>query len=239
MPARERPNVDRLVSAAIALVCVVAVGVSATTLDSSLSSDPEEVIDLDYDRIPLGQEQAREVKEEVERNEQRQERRQQARSGGGGGDSGGGSEEPEPPWWAWLLRLLERLLSYATAALVALVALALGRRYADRLRSLLLALFPGGRADGNAGTDAPVAVPENEVERAWLSMLERAGVEDARTMTTAECARAAVDAGCDPSAVETLRTAYERIRYGGAAITDEDVRRARDSLRRMSGGDAS
>jgi hypothetical protein len=55
-------------------------------------------------------------------------------------------------------------------------------------------------------------------------------------MTTAECASAAVAAGLDRDAVDSLRSLFENVRYGSQPITDEDARRARESLRRMNLG---
>ncbi|MFC6838464.1 DUF4129 domain-containing protein [Halomarina ordinaria] len=219
---------DRVVSAAVALICIVAMGVSATTLDSSLSSDPDEIVDLDYDSLPLAQDQAREVKDEVERNE----RSQQSAGGGGGGGEDGPSE---PPWWTWLLALLERLLPYLVGALCLVVALALGRRYAARLLALLAAFVPAGDESPSDPDAEWVARPANEVERAWLSLVERAGVDAPRTKTTAECARAAVDAGFDAAAVRDLRDAYDRVRYGGADPAEVDLGRLRRDLDRVDG----
>lgn len=38
----------------LAFGCIIAVGTSATTLDSSLSTDPDDVIDIDYKYLPFG-----------------------------------------------------------------------------------------------------------------------------------------------------------------------------------------
>jgi hypothetical protein len=58
-------------------------------------------------------------------------------------------------------------------------------------------------------------------------MVERAGVDDARTKTPQECADDAVAAGADEDAVATLTRTFEAVRYGGAAVTDDLVDRAR------------
>jgi hypothetical protein len=59
-------NSDSYLSVAVALLCVLALGVSATTLESSLSTDPDDVIDLDWEKLPVSQEDAAEVQSEMQ-----------------------------------------------------------------------------------------------------------------------------------------------------------------------------
>ncbi|MFD1515753.1 DUF4129 domain-containing protein [Halomarina rubra] len=236
---------DRVVALAVALLCIVAMGVSATTLESSLSSDPDEVIDLDFENVPFGNDQAKKVKEEVKTNKdapkeevkdtspQQQSQSQQEQEQPDGGDQGPGEEQS---LWDQLLDLLLALLPYLLAVLLLLAAAVVARRYGSRLLALFMALFPqrhGG--EDTTGTEW-VADPRNEIERAWLAMTDRAGIARPRQMTTAECADAAVAAGLDRDAVSSLRSVFENVRYGTQPITDEDARRARESLRRMNLG---
>lgn len=236
-------NAERVVALAVALACIVAMGVSATTLESSLSSDPDEVIDLDYENIPLGNDQARTIKEEVQSNEEnperevrdsqpqnQQEQPQQQESD----DSDGPGDEQS--LLDWLLDLLRALLPYLLALLALVVGVVAARRYGSRLVAVLLALLPQRRDEDDGSGIEWVADPRNEIERAWLAMTERAGIERPRQMTTAECASAAVAAGLDPDGVNTLRSVFENVRYGTEPVTDEDARRARESLRRMNLG---
>lgn len=58
-------NDERLVAVVAALLCVSAFGVAATTLDTSVSSDPGEVVEPAYSGLPFYQEEATALNEEV------------------------------------------------------------------------------------------------------------------------------------------------------------------------------
>jgi hypothetical protein len=45
---------DTLLTAVVALCCVLAIGATSTTLDSTVSTDPDDVAEVDYDKIPIG-----------------------------------------------------------------------------------------------------------------------------------------------------------------------------------------
>lgn len=57
----------RVLTATVAVLCVLAIGVSATTLESSVGTDPDEAIDIEWDRLPIGEGQAAEIQQEVQR----------------------------------------------------------------------------------------------------------------------------------------------------------------------------
>lgn len=240
-------NVERIVSLAVVLTVVVAMGISATTLESSLSSNPDEVIDPNYESIPLGQDVVREARDEVEQNKQTPDpqgnpqsvpEQEQQPSGGDQGETQTEGPGDEQSLLQRLLALLMALLPYLLALLGLLVLAALAKRYGPRLLALLAALFP---QDGETSEEETTWVPEprNEIERAWLSMVEHAGVDQPRRRTPAEVANAAVAAGLDPEGVERLRSAFEKVRYGTGSVTDEDARQAREGLRRMGLGGES
>lgn len=211
-------NGRRYVTVILALVCMSAVGMSATTLKSSMQTDPDEVIDLEYTYLPFGEEDVREVKLE---------RRSQA---GGGGSSSSDQQSNT----ASLLGLLWKLL----VALLALVALALAYRYRERFFAAVLAAraWLGQRTPDRSGSRAPTwpsREPADDVQRAWLAMVERANPDRPWARTPAEVGRAAVNAGVDSETVTTLTALFEEVRYGDAPITEERRRRAREWLQRL------
>jgi hypothetical protein len=94
----------------------------------------------------------------------------------------------------------------------------------DRTVETMIDDGEAGRTTEGGGRDAAPATDGGNAE----PIIENRDVE---TMTAVECARAAVDAGLDPDAVEALRQTFEEVRYGGAPPTDERVQRARGALR--------
>lgn len=71
-------NRDSYAAVALAICCIAAVGMSSTTLASTLQQDPDDVVDPDYETLPIGTEQGQSVKEAVQ---------------GESGESGGGTKE--------------------------------------------------------------------------------------------------------------------------------------------------
>lgn len=256
---------------AVALLSISALGVSATTLESTMTTDANEVIELDYDQVPIGQDTASNLLDEIE-GDQRDESEPNARSGAqGAGDatgvqpadsdaegSAGGTQNPGDPQnqrsqeqrqddrsstGPEVPSLLDRILAALPTllALVAvLVAIGLAVRYRDRLR----ALFEDDGADESADGDAtaPDAAteldgsPSDPVERAWLGMVRHLDLDRPGTMTTSECASAAVEAGLDREAVRALTETYEEVRYGNRPVTDRREATARRSRRRLDVG---
>ncbi|SMO75701.1 DUF4129 domain-containing protein [Halorubrum cibi] len=81
------------------------------------------------------------------------------------------------------------------------------------------------RIEGDAG--------DNDVYRAWREMTEALEVDRPASVTPAEFAAAAVEAGVDEEPVSELTDVFERVRYGGAEPTDDRERRAAAALRRI------
>lgn len=253
-------NGERAVSAVVALLCIAAFGVAATTLESSLSSAPADLVDPDYGNLPFDREDVSELREELQAAEEGGESEaskpaaegpdeQQSREGGddegprGAGSSASGGPESagqDPAEQSLLDRLLALLLSLWPLLILLLVG-ALAYRYRERLRALLAALVGGiGSSAGGgraAGPDPWADLdPSNDVERAWVTMVRAAGLSRPWTKTPGECAEEAVSSGMDPEGVRTITEAYEEVRYGRGRPTDRHERRAREGLRRLGLG---
>lgn len=59
-------NAERYLLVAVALCCVLAAGVAASTLDSSLETDPAEAVELDYSLLPIGEDTVEAAQEEAQ-----------------------------------------------------------------------------------------------------------------------------------------------------------------------------
>lgn len=57
---------ESLATLGVALACVVALGTLATTMPSSVSTHPDDVIDLDYKELPIGRDRAQDLKEQYQ-----------------------------------------------------------------------------------------------------------------------------------------------------------------------------
>ncbi|MGM0591271.1 MAG: hypothetical protein ACQETI_06525, partial [Halobacteriota archaeon] len=100
---------DALLTTAVALCCVLAIGTASTTLDSTVTTDPSEVIDVQYDALPVGSEQAKALRDEVSEGDESTDNgrdgaddgtngaadsRTEEHSSSGQPQSGGGSQRP-------------------------------------------------------------------------------------------------------------------------------------------------
>ncbi|MBX0287807.1 DUF4129 domain-containing protein [Halomicroarcula sp. F28] len=257
-------NTERILSAGMAIVVIAAVGLSASTLSASMTTDPSDAVDVQWELLPLGEDSQGEIEAAAQDVDERY------RQGDGGGDAkqpdskaGDGSQEgqergdpgdPEsqneqagesdrradsagqqgdeqaggsasnsdsglaPGDWPLLLWL---------GLVLAVVILAY--RYRERLRRAIW----GDPAD--PGTDPLAPAPQNDVERAWVELVERAGVDRPRTRTPRDCARRAVERGFDPGQVDRLRRTFEDVRYGTQPPSDEQARLARETLASLDG----
>jgi hypothetical protein len=287
-------NGESYLTLLLAVCCIGAAGVSATTLDSTIEQTPDDVIDVDFSKLPIGEDQGASVKGAVQSegspsqagsgddgspenpsddsadssensdassSEEEGAGSSESSAGGAGGETGGsdgtgssgGSNEAGPlgsdgagsgpgsgvtplSLLQWLLSLLRRLLPL----LVLLALAALAYRYRHHLLALGMAVAAVlGGDEGRRSTGAsewPSERPENEVHRAWLSMVAETDIEEPRTRTPSQCAAAAVEADLDPAAVRTVTDVFEEVRYGDRPVTDERRERARRGLERLDGG---
>ncbi|WP_424016816.1 DUF4129 domain-containing protein [Halorientalis pallida] len=137
---------------------------------------------------------------------------------------------------AGLLPTVNPLLLLAVTALVvaglALAGLRRRRGDADERPE------PDVRVDHDDGDDGatdsaplvPDAAADNEVYRAWRTMVTELDVPYGETTTPREFAREAARAGAATEPVERLTDLFDRVRYGTAEPTEEREDRARDAL---------
>ncbi|MBX0325402.1 DUF4129 domain-containing protein [Halomicroarcula sp. F13] len=260
-------DTERLVSVGVASVVVVAIGLSAATLGSSMSTDPSDAIDPDYDMLPVGDDRAGEIEDAAQNLHDRYtgnpaptgERSENANRDPDGSDrqsasesssansesnagSGGENNQQQAPSEGEGTGVVpsESNLQALLVALLSLVALAalvgIAYRYREEIISLL-GMIVGAEAPPDEGNETLRPAPENEVQRAWVALLRRAGIVRQRTKTPRDCARAAVETGLDADAVHQLRRTFEDVEYGGAPPSGERERIARESLETL-GDDA-
>jgi hypothetical protein len=253
---------NRLLSAGVAALCMVSIGLSATTLDSTVSQDPGDVIAFDGGPVPVDDGTVRDLARQVQRNEggdatgERGERRPGADDAAGeagersdrrngrpddsgaervaSGERAGDDGAPAESLVERLVALLERF----APLLVALVAVALSFRYRERLWALFCRPTAAVRARVAAGGGGdpspwPGVEPVDDVDRAWCALVRELDVDRPWTKTPGECRRAAVEAGFDPEAVATLTRVFREKRYGEAGPTDAHVERARECVDRI------
>lgn len=244
-------NTEQVASVGAAAVLVLVVALSAATLQTTVSTDPADAVDLDADYLPLDDGEVAEIDRELRESRsesaeseddtsegdtvgERQDRdgsSTSAESGAGDDESESGGPGRQTSPGSLLPRTVPWRLLFALFALLGLVGG--GYRYADRLLAAVGTLGRGGgREPGDDRGHAATPVSENGVQRAWLELVERSGVDDPWTKTPQECARAAVAAGADPDAVRRLRRTFEAVTYGRAVATDERVRAAEETLDR-------
>lgn len=224
----------------MALCLISAVGIAGTTYESTLQTDPDEVIDVKHSWLPIGKEKVKDFKNPD---------RSQSNSASSGG--GGGSSEEPPPCSTGIIGILASifpmlippcgpfyLLGLLLPLLLLLVALALLYRYRRQVIAPGIAVYLWLRdlTETTRGGDTvnwPPDNPANDVHGAWLAMVQRTNLDRPWTRTPAECARAAVDTGMDSEAVERVTGLFEEVRYGGAPLTDERRQQAREWRRRL------
>lgn len=243
-------NGERYLSLVVALACIGAVGMTATTFESTLETEPDHVIDFEYEHLPIGKDDVKDAKREAYMN--RKGGQSNSAGGGGGSSSGAGAVELPPTCSSGpIVGVLSSLVPsvgpcmsvfYLLGAVIPLflLLLLLGLFYRYRYRLIAPGFAVGswlrdrGLPLGGTGTSTwPTEAPANDVQHAWLTMVQRANLDRPWSRTPAECARAAVDAGLNSEAVDTITGLFEEVRYGDAPLTAERRRRAREWRQRL------
>ena len=237
-------NTSKLFPLFVAALCITAIGVSATTMESSVATDPDDEIDT-YEILPIGQDDAHSLQKQMEGEESSDEGGESdAESQAAEDESAAASEESTgmgatpPSLLDRLLDLLLALVRFLLAVAVLLVLGGLGYRYRDRIADAFWDMLqPNDDAAAIEYEERswPEGDPSNAVERAWLELVRRVDPERPAMMTPSECADAAKRAGLESSAVETITTAFERVEYGGVP-PDEEEARVEDALEQIERG---
>lgn len=242
---------DRLLPVLVGVCCILALGVSATTLESSLSTSPDDVIDLDYDELPIGQESLANAKEQAnqegkpdaeaepsdgESQSESDAAPEPSQSESGGTDSG--MDSGIPSLLDRLLSLLYSLLAYAAVTIAIGLAAAAGYRYRDRIRSRLAGLLPHSDRAGEAlwvrDEDQQYSLDAtNPIDEAWLEVLDRAGIDNPHARSPRESARHAIENGLPREPVEHITRAFETVRYGPGEATPDRIERVETELERI------
>lgn len=244
---------DRLLPVLVGVCCIVALGVSASTLESSLSTSPDDVIDIDYDELPVGQESLSEAKEQASQTGKPatdgspSEVSKESESGETAGPSqstgeglGTGLGEGIPSLLDRLLSLLYSLLAYAAVTAAIGLAAVAGYRYRDHIRRHLAGLLPESDRAGESlwvrdGAQGYALEATTPIDDAWLEMLDRAGVTDPHARSPRESARRAVENGLPREPVERITREFEAVRYGPEGPTPDRVDRVESELDRIRG----
>ena len=251
-------NSQTLATLLFAGCCLFAIGSMAGSLDSTVPGNPDEVVDVDTESLPLPAEQVDELKEAV-----------QADGAEGGSESvadpsrdgdikdpplnddimyqpnSGSADEQEPASQSDTSEsmaqepvesLWQQLLDSLLPALVVLVLLGAAYYKRDWLRAKLAAVF-GDEESGDAEGRAPLSIrsPGNEVERLWLEMVSRVDPSGDPSLTPRERAEAVARAGLNRDAVDDLTGLYESVRYGDQPVTTDLVDEASTHYRRSTG----
>ncbi|WP_336023434.1 DUF4129 domain-containing protein [Halobellus salinisoli] len=254
-------NGDRVLTLALALVCLLAVGSAAGSLESAVGSTPGEAVDLDYASLPVSGEGGGEIQQTYRtlagesgpsagvmgsgavRARQSQVSTESSDAGGPAAESNASTLRT-----AALTRLLDFLQSLLArllvvfGAIIALAVTALTARYGPRMIERYRQQSDGdersppseaGTQTVENGVDTPR--PQNEVTEAWHEMIRRLKLEDREPLTPRERAALARREGADANTVWSLTELFEEVQYGDAPVTEERRRRARACLDRLCG----
>ena len=218
---------------------------SAATIETTLSTDPADVINPDYDTIPIGQDTAETIRQEMESTEWDGESTDTRTEPVPQTDAGAGGESPlngrsTTPDRSLLDRLLDILVYVLMAVAGTAIAVAAIYRRNRLLKLLTYAILPpestaGGAVDSDRWPRSP---PSNPVERAWAAMIRSLDPEHPEIMTPQEFAAMAVEAGLDETAVARLTETFEEITYGGQAVTTTRERIANECRDQLGLGGA-
>lgn len=80
----------------------------------------------------------------------------------------------------------------------------------------------------------PSDKPSNAVQQAWIEMIQNVNLENPSARTTTEWQVAAIEADLNPDAVRTITDTFEEVRYGNATVTPARRTRVQNALRQLT-----
>ena len=241
----------------VTLLALSTLGIAATTLETTVTTDPDEAIDPPWEALPISQETAAAIQSEMTAGGATSDgdaadaagggRTDRAASGAASSASGGDRTASGTTAAAPTQSLLDRLLAMlATVLRIVLGIVVVGgvAGFAYRYRGQYRSLF--GREFGtdtpaahpSAAVSWPPSEPTTAVDRAWVHLVGRLDPDRPETVTPTDCRQLAQRAGLESTAVEAITTAFERVHYGGRSPESEEAR-AQDGLDRLGSIDRS
>ncbi|MFC6733592.1 MULTISPECIES: DUF4129 domain-containing protein [unclassified Haladaptatus] len=234
-------DTDRILSAVVAVLCILSVGFASTTLDDTIETKPEDVIDIDYDKLPINPQEAEEFKGDNVQTadpdstatpaEESEKKTAEAQPQPGNGDdqqnkpsdetveAQNSGSRPKILEESLLDKLLALLMSILPFILIGAVLAVVVKK-----RKTIAAWLETADRDSTTETTATVvARPDNEVYEAWHEVASVIPYERRKAMTPDEVAAAVRgQVELDDDALMELTQTFKRIRYGGAQLTDVD-----------------
>jgi len=240
----------------VALLALSTLGVAATTLETTVTTDPDEEINPPWEKLPISQETAAAIQSEMTAGDGGSE------TGSSGGDTadetaGGGAADrptsgatssasggdrtaagltpaPDQSLLDRLLAMLATMLQVLLGVVVVGGVAGLAYRYHGQYHSLF---GRESRDTTTAPSPAAAAWPANEpttaVDRAWVHLVGQLDPDRPETVTPADCRQLAHRAGLESTAVEAITTAFERVHYGGQSAESE-ASHAEDGLNQLT-----
>lgn len=98
-----------------------------------------------------------------------------------------------------------------------------------------LAGDPTGGSETRMPDDRLWTTPSNPVEHAWIEMIEDIDINDSHARTLGEWETAAIETGLDPAAVRTITTLFAEVQYGAMDVTLKRRREAQKALSELTG----
>lgn len=90
------------------------------------------------------------------------------------------------------------------------------------------------RSQTKTTDDWPRAPLPNDVARSWLEMVQSVDIDEPRVRTPREWETAAIEAGFDPAAVRTITETFIEVQYGNVEMTPRHRTRVQKALRELT-----